>query len=56
MEFEAIKWKLLAEEGITKENLELVDLEIEFSPVIPVKGGDPMEVIELEGGYRAGRR
>ncbi len=48
-----IQWHLLAEEGITKEDLELVDLDIEFSPVIPIRGGSPMEAIKLEGGkYR----
>lgn len=53
MDFENIITDLLAEEGITKEDLELVDLEIGFSPVIPIRGGKPMEVIELEGGnYR----
>lgn len=50
---EKIKWDLLKEEGITKEGLELVDLDIEFSPVIPIKGGKPMEAIKLKGGkYR----
>lgn len=53
MDLEAIKWDLLKEEGITKEDLELVDLDIEFSPVIPIKGSEPMEAIKLEGGkYR----
>lgn len=50
-ELEKIKWNLLLEEGITKEDLELVDLKIEFSPVIAIRGGSPMEVIELEGGF-----
>ena len=53
MDLEKIKWDLLAKEGITKEKLELVDLDIEFSPVIPIKNGEPMEAIKLEGGeYR----
>ena len=46
-------WSLLADEGITKEDLELVDLDISFSPVIPVRGGEPMDVEELaDGRYR----
>ena len=50
---EKIKWDLLSEEGITKKDLELVDLDIEFSPVIPIKGSGPMEAIKLQGGkYR----
>lgn len=49
-ELEKIKWNLLAEEGITKEDLTLVDLEIEFSPVIPVRNGSPCEVIQTIGG------
>ena len=53
MVLEKINWDLLKEEGITKEDLELVDLEIEFSPVIPIKGSKPTEAIKLEGGkYR----
>jgi len=48
---EQIKWNLLNEEGITKEGLEMVDLDIEFSPVITIKGSRPMEVIELDGGF-----
>ncbi|MCK5609360.1 hypothetical protein KAR91_46230 [Candidatus Pacearchaeota archaeon] len=51
--FEKIKWDLLLKEGITKEDLELVDLDIEFTPVIPIRGGSSMEVIELQDGrYR----
>lgn len=50
---EKIKYDILKEEGITKEDLELVDLDIAFSPVIPFRGSSPMEVIKLEGGkYR----
>jgi hypothetical protein len=53
LDLEKIKFALLEEEGITKEDLDLVDLDIEFSPVIPIRGGSPMEVIKLEGGmYR----
>lgn len=53
MDLEKIKWDLLAEEGITKEDLELVDLDINFSPVIPIRGGSPMEVEKLENNkYR----
>jgi hypothetical protein len=43
------KWEILKEEGITKEDLELVDLDIEFSPVIPYKGASPCEVTETMG-------
>lgn len=50
MELKEIKWELLKEEGITKEDLELVDLDIEFSPVMPIKGSEPMEAIKLRGG------
>ncbi len=53
MEIENLKWDLLKEEGITKADLELVDLNIEHSPVIPIKGSKPMECIKLEDGmYR----
>ena len=53
MDFDKITESLLLEEGITKEDLELVDLGIGYSPVIPIKGSKPMEVIKLEGGkYR----
>ena len=37
-------------EGITESDLELVDLEIGFSPVIQFKGGRPAEVTETVGG------
>ena len=50
MDLEKIISNLLEEEGITKEVIEMVDLEIGFSPVIPIKGSRPMEVIKLEGG------
>ena len=46
---EKLKWDLLAEENITKEDLELVDLDINFTPVIPCKGDRPYEVIETVG-------
>ncbi len=46
---EELKWELLEEEGITKEDLELVDLDIEFTPVIPVKNGKPYDVIKTVG-------
>ena len=40
-------WEQLErEEGITKEDLQLVDLDIGFSPVIPFKGDNPCEVME----------
>jgi len=38
------------DEGITQQDLELVDLEIDFSPVIPFHGGKPVEAIETMGG------
>lgn len=37
-------------EGITKEDLELVDFDIAFTPVIQFKGGHPVEVTETVGG------
>ncbi len=49
-DFEKIKWDLLSEEGISKEDLELVDLSIAFTPVIPMKGDKAYEVIETVGG------
>jgi len=50
---DGIIWGHLGEEGITKEGIELVDLDIGYSPVIPFKGSPPLEVIELTGGkYR----
>ncbi len=53
MDFDKIIDDLLLEEGITEQDLQLVDLNIEYSPVIPIKGSRPMEVIKLEGGqYR----
>jgi len=51
MNVDKIITELLLEEGITKEDLELVDLEIGYSPVVPFKGSRPMEVIKLEGGF-----
>lgn len=50
IKLEKIKWDLLAEEGISKDDLDLVDLDIQFSPVIPCKGDSPCEVIETNGG------
>lgn len=47
---EQIVWDILAEEGITEKDLELVDLDINFSPVIPIRNGEPFEVIEAVGG------
>lgn len=53
MDFEKIKWDILAEEGITEKDLKMVDLDIGYSPVIAIKGGKPMEVIKLQGNlYR----
>lgn len=37
----------LAEEGITPEDLELVDLEIQFSPVIPIRSGKLQDAVEV---------
>lgn len=37
-------------EGISESDLEWVDLEIGFSPVIQFKGGNPVEVTETIGG------
>lgn len=52
-DLQKIKWDILKEEGITEEDLEFIDLDIEFSPVIPIRGGDPMEAIKLvDGRYR----
>lgn len=49
-----VYWSQLAEEGITKEDLELVDLDINFSPVIPYRNSkSPMGVVELRGGNYA---
>jgi len=50
MDLYKLKWDILLKEGITKEDLELVDLDIGYSPVIPIKGGQPMEAIRLESG------
>lgn len=47
---EKIYWEQLAEEGITKEDADIIMLDIEFSPVTPCKGCDPCEVIETKGG------
>ena len=49
-DLEKLKWDLLAQEEITKEDLELVDLDIQFTPVIPCKNDTPHEVIETVGG------
>lgn len=46
---------LLEEEGITQADLDMVDLDIEFSPVIAIRGEkekDAVEVIKSRGeGY-----
>ena len=47
---EKIKWETLKEEGITKADLDLIDLDIAFSPVIPIRNGTPTEAIETIGG------
>ena len=47
---EALYELLERDEGITKADLSLVDLDIEYSPVIPIKGGSPMKVDKLQGG------
>lgn len=43
-------WKELNKEGITKEDLELVDLDIAYEPVTPFEGADPCGVSPAEGG------
>ena len=49
----SLYWQELEKEGITRDDLDLVMLEIEYSPVIPMKGSKPMEAIKLENGmYR----
>jgi len=48
--FENLKWETLKEEGITKDHLSLVDLDIAFTPVIPIKNGTPTEAVETIGG------
>lgn len=47
---ESEAWKVLNEEGITKEDLELIDLGIAYEPVTPFKGADPCDVSPAEGG------
>lgn len=49
---EKIYWDNLKEEGITKEDLELVDLAIAYSPVIAMRGEkfeDAVEAIPCVG-------
>ena len=48
--FENLKWETLKEEGITKEDLSLIDLDIAFTPVIPIRNGTPTEAVETIGG------
>lgn len=43
-------WAELEKEGITKDHVDLVMLDIAFSPVIPMKGEDSCEVTETIGG------
>lgn len=50
-ELRSQRFKELEEsEGISESDLDLVDLEIGFSPVIQFKGGRPAEVTETIGG------
>jgi len=49
-DLEQIMWDDLSEEGITKEDIELVDLEIGFSPVTPFRDSNPCEVTETVTG------
>ena len=42
--------KELASEGITPELLNMVDLDIAYSPVIPYKGAEPCKVSKRVGG------
>ncbi len=46
----SLYWDKLKEEGIEKDDIELVDLDIAFSPVTPMKGEDPCEATETVGG------
>lgn len=43
---EKIYWNELEKEGITKDCLDIVMLDIEFSPVTPFENASPCEVIE----------
>jgi len=46
--------KSLAEEGITQDLIDCVDLEIEYTPVLAIKGeniSDAIEVIKTKNGY-----
>lgn len=51
--FNEMEKNLLAEEGITEDDLSLVDLDIEYTPVIPIRGAQPMEAVKLRGGNYA---
>ena len=42
--------RLKKEEGITKEDLEVIDLDIAYSPVVPIKGESPCNVTKTIGG------
>ena len=44
------QWKELEKEGITKEDVELVDLDMAFSPVTPYPNVRACEVIKTIGG------
>lgn len=43
-------WEELKKEGIDKESVNLVMLDIAFTPVTPFEGCEPVEVIETQGG------
>jgi len=46
---EKLYWEELNKEGITKEDIGLIMLEIEFTPVTPFEGASPCEVKETIG-------
>lgn len=47
---EKILWEQLGEEGITKDIVEQVMLDIAYSPVIPIRGGSPIEIRKSPNG------
>lgn len=47
---EKLYWDELKKEGIEKEDVEFVDLDIAFSPVTPMQGAEACEVTETMGG------
>jgi len=50
---EGAYWEELSKEGITKDCLKMVVIDIAYSPVIAVKNEDPVNVVKQENGkYR----